>query len=65
MRLPVHLHELMAKVTKMDLEYQSQHGHRAGPTKLAELVGITEEKLHMLSKVHAAHAPAPATLDQN
>ena len=50
-RLPVHLHELMAKVTKVDLEYQSEHGCRAGKAKLAELVGISTEKLAMLSKV--------------
>lgn len=50
-RLPVHLHELMAKVTKVDLEYQSEHGRRAGNEKLAELVGISQEKLAMLSKV--------------
>ncbi|CAL8468031.1 g7570 [Coccomyxa elongata] len=51
-RLPVHLHELMAKVTKVDLEYQAEHGHRAGKEKLAELVGISTEKLAMLSKVY-------------
>lgn len=50
-RLPVHLHELMAKVTKVDLEYQSEHGCRAGKEKLAELVGISTDKLAMLSKV--------------
>ncbi len=57
-RLPVHLHELMAKVTKVDLEYQAEHGHRAGKEKLAELVGISTEKLAMLSKVRTTTIPS-------
>ncbi len=55
----MHLHELMAKVTKVDLEYQSEHGRRAGNEKLAELVGISQEKLAMLSKVCLCSAAPP------
>lgn len=47
----MHLHELMAKVAKLDNDYQIEHGTRPSRKQLASMAGITLEKLAMLTKV--------------
>jgi hypothetical protein len=60
-RLPVHLHELMAKVAKTDMDFQLAHGVRPSQEHLASLVGITVEKLAMLTKVWPVASRSPVT----
>ena len=50
-RVPVHIHELMSKMTNIETTFRSKHGHAPSQEKLAGLVGITVEKLQLLLKV--------------
>ena len=50
-RVPVHIHELMSKMTNIETTFRSKHGHAPSQEKLAGLVGISVEKLQMLLKV--------------
>ena len=50
-RIPVHIHELMAKLTMVENDYKTKHGCAPGQPQLASLVGISTEKLQMLLKV--------------
>ena len=47
----MHIHELMAKMTSIETTFRARHGHAPSQTKLADLVGISLEKLQMLLKV--------------
>ena len=50
-RLPVHLHELMAKVRKHESELRHDLQRKPTSGELAVAAGITEQKLAMLLKV--------------
>lgn len=50
-RIPVHIHELMAKLAMVEGEFRTKHGCAPSQPQLASLVGITAEKLEMLRKV--------------
>ncbi len=52
-RLPVHLHELMAKVRRLEGDLRLEHLRKPTNTELAEAAGITEQKLAMLVKARA------------
>ena len=56
-RIPVHIHELMAKLSTTETAYRSKHGHAPSQPKLAAMVGISVEKLQMLLKVIAPAKP--------
>lgn len=49
-RLPVHLHELMAKVRKHESELRHDLQRKPTSGELAVAAGITEQKLAMLLK---------------
>ena len=50
-RIPVHIHELMAKLVMVETDFKTKHGRAPSQPQLASLVGITTEKLQMLLKV--------------
>ena len=50
-RIPVHIHELMAKMANVETTFRSKHGKAPSQAKLADLVGIPLEKLQLLLKV--------------
>lgn len=47
----MHIHELMAKMASIESEFKSKHGKAPSQPQLAEMVGISIEKLQMLIKV--------------
>jgi len=47
----VHIHELMAKMASVESEFKSKHGKPPSKPQLAEMVGISLEKLQMLIRV--------------
>jgi len=47
-RLPVHVHELVAKVRRTEFELLQQLGHEPTDTDVAEALGLSEERLHDL-----------------
>ncbi|CAL5222992.1 g5436 [Coccomyxa viridis] len=65
-RVPVHIHELMSKMTNIETTFRSKHGHAPSQEKLAGLVGITVEKLQLLLKAYQPSTSfnAPLGYDQ-
>ncbi len=57
MRLPVHLHELMAKVKKTEADLRQASSCKPSNAELADASGITQQKLAMLMNVRT-RAPA-------
>ncbi len=55
-RVPVHIHEQMARLAQEDSEFRSRHGYAPSQLQLAGLMGITLERLQTMVKV----SPAPA-----
>ena len=56
-RLPVHLHELMARVMRIEAEHRARHGGQAPtPEQIAAAAGVSVDKLLMLSKVLLSHS---------
>ncbi|KAL3142507.1 hypothetical protein ABBQ38_002831 [Trebouxia sp. C0009 RCD-2024] len=53
-RLPVHLHEVMMKSRKAEKELQSSLQREPTQAEIADRVGITEQRLHELRKLHKA-----------
>ena len=47
----MHIHELMAKMASIESEFKSKHGKAPSQPQLAEMVGISIEKMQMLIKV--------------
>lgn len=56
-RLPVHLHELMAKVRKHESELRHDLQRKPTSSELAASAGITEQKLAMLLKARRPRVP--------
>ncbi len=56
-RLPVHLHELMAKVKKTEADLRQASSCKPSNAELADASGITQQKLAMLMNVRT-RAPA-------
>ena len=55
-RVPVHIHEQMARLAQEDSDFRSRHGYAPSQLQLAGLMGITLERLQTMVKV----SPAPA-----
>ncbi len=53
-RVPVHIHEQMAKLAQEDSEFRSRHGYAPSQLQLAGLMGITLERLQSMVKVSTA-----------
>ncbi len=56
-RLPVHLHELMAKVKKTEADLRQASSRKPSSAELADASGITQQKLAMLMNVRAGRPP--------
>ena len=60
-RLPVHMLEAYNKVRKARREYEAQHGEPPTDARLAEITGVSVERL---DRMHTALLDNPVSLDQ-
>jgi hypothetical protein len=63
-RVPVHIHELMARLAQEDSDFRSRHGYAPSQLQLAGLMGITLERLQTMVKVSLAPAQRRALRTQ-
>lgn len=60
-RLPVHLHEILVKIQKEEREFYAAHKAWPDPKHVADVLGLSVEKVRMIKQVRAGAAPgAPA-----